>query len=1648
MSTFSPDVVNTFDDYDTQADGAPPDILRAETAEKSYFDLKQELIVSDHKTLRDIAASTIQNQWRIWKVHQHFRKFLFNFRKLRLKRERPIFNLLLLNSYVGGEKRRQYYEETNENKITWRDLYISVKKSSFELFTATNLMFIPSTENDQILIKFTRQCAKPLLSKVFTEWRILKQRSKYEKKITRYDSLCVRKFGSLYTTFEVWYKYTLLKKKQYTTSNFPQWENIIKRKKNRAQVYEDALQIFKKTLKRRVITSLSNKMVNRRIQDDIVKEADVFRDRQILKLGNAAWTKFMDQKKSKMRLERSVIFNWWTLVQSKKYNKMLFKTFVDRSSYLKKRTSFNALMKNVKIEKAIEINGNMKLANNMSLSLYLAFTLLKKPDNAALALSFHEWRRFVRGRRFWVHFIFADIRASQYDPLKKKAFEILRKAKQRTIINQSFNSKAFQMESMQIYETVMTKNDPRGEFYLLSYDKEIEDELAQTKTPLQQVEVFTKAWQKMKSDPSLFKRIILLYKAKMESQKNTESIPERTKRLYMTSMNNLSMMGYLSEEKWRQIIKLQNENQIRMFRNRQMFMHNDNIIMLSHDSHNEAKEFEKKSTFFKTLQKPYKIQENLLKKVEEILPLSSIKPADNVPEFVLVQGVRSVPYSFKSQLKQIRKQIADDRLKMSAANKSDKKHLKILNQQTSNEARRRSTVSNIHNESFNTKTIESEVEIRPQTGINQRLNGIFPPLYKKGTPSLNVQLVKFSNDFEYNVEEKGDSDDENIPLNALEMSQAAKEMLSEARFQQSMVFGSSFASLLSSSAKISRFSFQNLPPFEDKDEYKEEQTIDEEIDEESDDLLGLSQRTGRQTGRKSSLKEEVEENNEEEEFQTMKTLSELDDPEDTMKTKKYQDFLSILFGKTVSANQFMKLNTLRKRIKDEITSRRANAAIGLDTVGNSFGITNVLGEYRYKKKKLKKSKAKSDRKSKSNKVSDEEKEGEEYEVKYNSRKFMTKKGKDGLSSEEQSDYSDDENDSNNEEINEDRDDLMNEKKDIEEVLSDNDENLNDVDIDAAEEEKNSEKESDSGYEYDEYEYQYDYDYEYSEEEVDGEKKRVKKKVKKNKRKVKISHGKNSMKFSNTKSATKSESQSSSITNPSSNVNEGTTKRIRKKKLKDHALKEVNKIVFKMLENSILERFGTEEGPLVEVDPNYVPELDLPEKKIDDAPVFVTTNITKPKVQKKHEIFKAKTFKKPARIVIPDRKEMDQTVYNAILEGDKFATVTYNNGTNTVSKRPTTTVDSNRFMANHHYQPVYRFSAGFQNRGLHFEDEEKVVSFGGGDKRHISSNNVGFMQVRINNMKRKGLTKPITTSPQPKTIPELRATSSQSNSRQNKTVKDDGLQILERKTMTFVQTLSSYTNDHEFNLFVRNVTVLPKMMKPVIDPNISVQFDSVMASYCGCKPMDNNSLEMFKTVDQATALSEFVQKLIILLTTKKASPQDCSRASIKLFKTQPQHILILQRCVNLEANDRKQGQERMKRMRNENNTQNNGQWIMKQRKTVTFADVGWVRSFEYRFVSLQFGDDNSAIIAPIDQMIETRGTGTPPSSRPPSIINKKPQKEDKQKTQQNVKEILQKFSECKNDKEMESVLGNFDLDELVSVARYIASDEEMESLLSK
>lgn len=1645
MSTkMKSDVLDTFDEYDAQGTAPALKILEGAVAAKSYFDLKQELVVSDHKTLSDIAAATIQNQWRIYKVHQRFRKFLFAWRKIRLKRERPIFNLLLLNSFVGGEKRKKYYEETNEHKISWRDLYIHVKKSSFELFTATNLMFIPITEDDRTLLQFTRQCGKHLLSKVFNEWRIINKKNRKLRTITRYDTLAIHKFGCLYTTFEVWYKYTLLKKKQYTTAEFPQWNNIIRKKKIRQQTYENAVHLFDKTIKRRTITALANKMAARRIQEDVVKDADHFRERQIMKTGSAAWAKFMNQKKAKQRLIRTCIFNWWVLSQSKKHNKMLFSIFQERSSYLKKRTSLNAFMKNVKIEKAIEINGTMKITNNMSLSLWLAFTLMKKPDNAAISLAFHGWKRFCRGRRFWIHFIFSEIRATQYDPLKRRAFEILKKSKNKTIPNQNFSSKPFQVESVQLYETVMTKTDNRGEFYLLSYDNEIQKELEQTKTPLQQINVFTKLWQKTKSDGILFRRCVLLYKAKQEMKNITETIPERTKRLYMASMNNLSLMGYMSEEKWRQVIKLMNENSKRMFRNRQKSLHNDNMIMLSFDAHGEAIQYEKKSTFFKTLQKPYKIQSQPLP-MEDILPLSSIKPAENVPEFVVVQGVRSVPTSFKAQLKAIRKQIANDMLKMST-DKSDKKHLKILAQSTAQEQRRRSTNTNIHNESFNPNDKSEEVAIRPSTGINDKLRGVFPPIYKKGTANLNVQLVKFSNDFDYEDAKRDDDDDENIPLNALEMSQAAREMLSEARFMQSMTFGSSFANFLSSSGKISSFSSSNtLPTFEDENTTERSQeSIIEETNEEMSETE--SQRTARTTGRKSILKEDKEEHGEEEDFTTMKTLSELDDPEDHMKSKRYTDFLNILFGKSITINASSKLTNLRKRIKDEIMSRRANAAAGLDIVGNSFGISGVLEEYRAQDAEKNKHKSREKKRQKSREESPKkgEKEDDEFQVKYNSRKFKHKKDKNFWS--DSSDYDDDENEDENNDM---REDLIDEKASIESALSDVSGRVDDIDIDAAEEDKSSEVESnESDDEYEEYEYEYDYEYEEVEEE--GVKKRVK--VKKNKRKIKID--KHSKKSSKTKSKVSGEqSLDSSLdeidgaalshTEKSSEKSGTTHRRVRKKKLKDVALKEVNKIVFKMLESHIVDAFLSDEDPLVEIDPDYVPELELPEKKVEEKP-HQETNIKKPVVQKPpRQFFKTNPInRKPARIVIPDRREFDQSVYNAFLESEKFATVTYNNGTNKITKRPTTTIVETR-KPMHPFNPIYRMSAAFQNRNLHFEDEKQVVSFGGGDKRHIQTNNTGFMQVRINNSKRKTVTKPVSASPQPR-IPDVRASSSQQQSR--KPTKDESLATLERKTMTFIQTLSSYTSETEFKRFVKNVKILPKSLKPVIDQNIGVQFDAVMTSYTGTKAMDQSALEMFKTIDQALILSEFMQRLVILITTKKSSPQDCARAAIKLFKTQPQHINILVKCTNTEESDRQQGVERMRRMRNNNNSDNPA-WV--KRKAVTFADVGWVRQFEYRFVSLQFGDDNSAIIAPVDQMIETRGTGDPPSSRPPSILNKPPSKEEREsKTRQNVKEILQKFSECQNDSEMESVLGNFDLDELISVARYIASEEEMDSLLSK
>ena len=1576
-----------FDEFDKKASSKPINILQKGTNTNSFRDTKKQILLSENKTLQDIAAMTIQAQWRKYKTHMKFRHFISVFKKLRLLRLHPVFNVLLLNSHVGAESREKHYDLIKQDNLVFRKFNLTTKKSSFAFFSLTDIMFLPLTANEKKYTILYKAVSKPLLKDIFLNWRITARRMRKTKNVTNYSRLCSLNMGSFFSAFEMWHKYTLNKRGKTNSFEFPQWSGYLKSSLTAANIVKKADNKFIQTLRQRAISALIENVKTKNSILQSYKDADAYRNRMALKRGSIAWSKYILKKKESETLKRTTLLNWFSLIQAKKHNMMLTNAFNERSIMLKKRYAFGAFLKNLKIQKVLRFNSTIKISNEVSLALWFAYALMKNDDNRALACSIYAWKKYTKGRKMWTHFMFNDIKSSEYMPLKRKVLDIFLKKKVQKVTSdiRVFNSKPFLVESMTMYESVMTATDDRKDFFLLLDDPSVAGDISNANTAVKQRNVFSLCWLSLPTSNTIFKRVAMLVTQHEKQIRAVREPNEALKDTYAASMNTLAMFGFMSDIKLNTINRIFAENAKRMMRNRAISQMRDRCIVLANSAHESAKQFSNAASNFtidevrpQTAKSINELSEEVIGKHVDIIPISSIEPGENDEDFAICRGItRPIP-SFSAQLKELRKKIRDDLKRTNC--EGENRRLKMMMENQTTEMHKFAGNASITSETFGKS--EKKYTKRPATGINDRLLQAFPANRRK--PNANLCSMKQTQISEEKNEEEEDEADKNEMIKLTEMSNGStmKKLLDEARYKQSTTFGNSVIGFLKKSTAMMNFksSIEGSSTL-DKIEEDASPAIPEE-DQKQDNYEEYEEEELDQASSKSSPAKRKEITT----FSSfnLPSISQANDPEDYTKTKKYQDFLNILFGKTISVPA-AKLNAIRKKILDEANYRNETHSIpGINLSGTARLISNAAEKYREDKNAVVKRREERNqkdfvgeteseskaRKGKAKEYEDEKNStGLEYQIKYNSRKFAKKKkqktitiGSVSFDTEHDNDAGDDsdsysENGTGNgdrtiNEMNATHEDLLQQTIDDEAGFDNPNEKISDDEFDAADPLHGKTK-----------------------EEIE-EIKRLR--GEDDEEKIKL--------LEKMPEYYKQQDMSKTMVS-------------------------VNKVVFKILEDNISFSSNDEGFSFVDVDPDSsIPSLRLPKSgRSDKLPQEQKTEL--PQLKKDESLPSRSSLGVP--IVIPSMKVIDKTMATIIEESDNYPTLTYAEGNTTFQKAKHPIRRSNVPQI---FKPIFKMSDPSSMTGLHFEDESKVVSFAGGSGRPLTGMKGNYTNIRILNTKRKCLTRPISTSmSHTKRVTFIKPTSN--------------VDSLKKKVEQFVLSFSNFADRSDFGVINRAVGQLNKNQKPIANTDsVSEQLGSIVNEVPVTKLATTKSLFDFSMAmanDNATLLSECITRLNVQLNTKKILPLDAGKAIIKLFRVVPQYIYILQNCMKNEAEKRKttkpkkaeENQPKKEEKTKKSNT----------KKRPTYANIGWVNRAKINCVELQFGDNKNldAIIAP------TKDEST--------------KQNDRNRRQVDGLSVTSFNDQLTQAEQWDEVLSNYDLDDLVTIARYVVSEKEIDDI---
>ena len=585
----------------------------------------------------------------------------------------------------------------------------------------------------------------------------------------------------------------------------------------------------------------------------------------------------------------------------------------------------------------------------------------------------------------------------------------------------------------------------------------------------------------------------------------------------------------------------------------------------------------------------------------------------------------------------------------------------------------------------------------------------------------------------------------------------------------------------------------------------------------------------------------------------MQSVNQSESIKDPEADSKYKQFLEILFGKNSKDYPSNALNTIKRRLLNELRSRKLSmASHGVVIKGINTPVTNVIEKYRDDRDYSPDFDESIEQRAKM--VLKKQQDIIEFECKYNSRKYKPI-------------------------INNilDEDDEDDDKNSFRDDLMDNDNIIN----------KNTSKDTDQGEEI-------------PDSEIDP-----------------AANNKNENNNNNGKS------KFNIISSPYDALKS------------DHgsAMNTVNKVVFKILEDYIKDEDN--EMNLVDVE-QEMPGLDL-------SGINENGN-QKPKIigprkpfnhLKTKKYFKKKDLNDPNFLrsnIIPDQKEITPSMLKSIKEEDVFSRLIFDNGKTKNIKsslyKPTIpkTIKNNNFKISNNYENIKTFPL-----------ENQVVSFGGG-KRSIGNQSINFTNVRINQSKYHGLTRPITSI-------------SNSKPFQNKRPSSPLKISLEQKNLKFIigdlVRLMLETDNEElkhFDTFYRKIRMIKHR------PSSS----STNAT------LNNNKIEIEFQEIYPKIQSLYVKHI------KQRNTEETSNELIKISNEKPNFTLLLQKEIEKTLNEQKQFNliQNKRKIINSNS-------VFKPEMAINHLDLSWIKENpNYNAVAVHFSNNNNkfdAIIKPTNKI---------------------------------------------------------------------------------
>lgn len=675
MERVSASMLQSFEAVDEQPGYSIPKILESRSHTNSMLNFKKTLLINSELDEQIIASGIIKTAWKQYMMRQRFHHFINTLERLKFARMRPFLNSWMLLTDIRSFNRERCFSDVIKSSFNINRNMLRVKNVSYDTFYLIGLFHIPNELSEARIFKIVKMAYESSVSRVFDHWRLYTRRSKHKRTIKNFDRRANVQFSFLYKSFHMWNKLTRLKNARSDSShNFMEWKAFLDKKNRKERRLANATEMYRTNVCKRALVAFKDRLASKSHKNTAMQIADASRNKLVMQAAYYAWIKYISDQKIKLKVKRTVITSWLSVLYSKKHPKIQLEVFHNRVNYRRKYYGLSAFIKNRKISHVCTAVALDKINKCPAKALWFVYTLRNDVAHYSLCFAFISWKRIIRGRRFWSRFVFQDLKSSEYDFLKLKALNAFRM--QKTVLRgQSFLSTNFRGKSHKIFNDINEQTDDRSNFFLLltaETETSISNDVKTSVTSASQRELFMKAWLTTKPTLTLFRRVAYLASHKRKQYLISVPIQNAILSRYLSSLEKLASLGLCSDENFECVQRMKEENEKHILKKRTLVHHRDKLILLLHDTHSTALEYGSVTHGFTTHEGPA-----LDKNIRTVLSftqlisdsfdlpmkLDTIEPCPNSEMFAMVDGCKTPIRSFSLDIRRVHKIIRIDNSK-------------------------------------------------------------------------------------------------------------------------------------------------------------------------------------------------------------------------------------------------------------------------------------------------------------------------------------------------------------------------------------------------------------------------------------------------------------------------------------------------------------------------------------------------------------------------------------------------------------------------------------------------------------------------------------------------------------------------------------------------------------------------------------------------------------------------------------------------------------------------------------------------------------------------------------------------------------------------------------------------------------------------